>query len=65
MSILIFFLQIKPCQEWKVFYKKKKQKKKTLKSDLIFVQSLKMISVCKTAIENQVFYHFKSISLTT
>ena len=29
---------------------------------IIFVQSLKMISVCKTAIENQVFYHFKSIS---
>ena len=70
MSILIFFLQIKPGQEWNVFYqkqkkKKKKKKKKNLKSDLIFVQSLKMISVCKTAIENQVFYHFKSISLTT
>ena len=62
MSILIFFVQIKPRQEWKVFYKKTT---KNLKSDLIFVQSLKMISVCKTAIENQVFYHFKSISLTT
>ena len=45
--------------------KKKKKKKKNLKSDLIFVQSLKMISVCKTAIENQVSYHFKSISLIT
>ena len=54
-----FFLQIR---NEKFFYKKNK---KNLKSDLIFVQSLKMISVCKTAIENQVFYHFKSISLTT
>ena len=62
MSILFFFLQIKPCQEWNVFYKKKQKK---LKSDLIFVQILQMISVCKTATENQVFYHFKSISLTT
>ena len=42
-----------------------KKKQKNLNSDFIFVQSLKMISVCKTAIENQKVYHFKSISLTT